>query len=57
VTGRRDEQRVIDAFAAWLTAHGWTIQLEVDWRDILTERGNQRLQIEAGTNLISRPRR
>ncbi len=38
---------MVEAFAAWLTGHGWTGRFEVDWWDLLAERDGQRLYAEA----------
>lgn len=47
MTRRGDEQQVTEAFGTWLTSHGWTVQFEVDWCDILAEQSGQRLYVEA----------
>ena len=44
---RGDEERVIDIFCRWLESRGWTIKREVDFIDILAERGAERLYAEA----------
>lgn len=47
MTNRGDEQKVTEAFGAWLVANDWTVQYEVDWLDILAERSGERLYVEA----------
>jgi Holliday junction resolvase len=45
---RGDEERVIVAFSAWLEQSGWTnIRREVEFVDIVAERGGQTLYVEA----------
>lgn len=45
---RGDEERVILAFCAWLEQSGWTnIRREVEFVDIVAERGGQTLYAEA----------
>lgn len=45
---RGDEERVIVAFCAWLEQSGWTnIRREVEFVDIVAERGDQTLYVEA----------
>lgn len=42
-----DEARVVEAFARWLTDQGWRTQLEVEFVDVLGERGGRRVYVEA----------
>jgi hypothetical protein len=44
---RGDEARVVEAFASWLTAAGWSVRREVDFVDLVAERDGQRLYVEA----------
>ena len=44
---RGDEDRVVAAFADWLTGQGWRVDREVDFVDVYAERGNDRLYAEA----------
>jgi hypothetical protein len=44
---RGDERRVVDAFCSYLEAEGWTVHREVDWVDVVGERGDERLFAEA----------
>jgi hypothetical protein len=44
---RGDEQRVVSAFANWLTSQGWHVTTEVDFVDVHAERDGQRLYGEA----------
>jgi hypothetical protein len=44
---RGDEARIVDAFAAWLEGAGWKVSREVDFVDLLGERDDQRLYVEA----------
>lgn len=41
------EAEVVAAFVACLQRHGWTTRLEVDWVDIVAERGADTVLIEA----------
>lgn len=40
-TGRESE--VVAVFVAWLDDEGWEVQTEVDWADVVAERGDERL--------------
>lgn len=42
-----DEARVIDLFCSWLEREGWTVRREVDFCDVVAERGDDRLYAEA----------
>jgi hypothetical protein len=42
-----DEQRVVDAFCAWLENQGWATEQEVAYVDVLASRGDKRLYAEA----------
>jgi hypothetical protein len=42
-----DEQRVVDTFASWLGAGGWSVSREVDFCDLVAQRGTERLYVEA----------
>lgn len=44
---RGDEQRIVDAFCAWLEDAGWRVQREVDFCDVVAERNGERLYAEA----------
>jgi hypothetical protein len=44
---RGDEQRIVDAFCAWLEREGWQVEREVEFCDVLAEREGQRLYAEA----------
>ena len=44
---RGDEQRVIDAYVAWLERNNWTVRREVDFVDVYAVRGEERLYAEA----------
>jgi hypothetical protein len=44
---RGDEARVVDAFAAYLTAAGWSVAREVEFCDLLAEQDGRRLYVEA----------
>ena len=44
---RGDEQRVVDAFARYLGERGWLVSPEVDFCDLVAERGGERLFVEA----------
>ena len=41
------ELEVVETFVRWLRADGWTVRTEVDWADVVAERGNERLIAEA----------
>ena len=40
-TGRESE--VVAVFVAWLEREGWQVRTEVDWADVVAERGDERL--------------
>lgn len=44
---RDDENRVVDAYVAWLKRSNWTVQREMDFADVYAERGEERLYAEA----------
>lgn len=44
---RGDEKRVVDAYVAWLRRNNWTVRCEVDFADVVAERGDERLHAEA----------
>jgi hypothetical protein len=44
---RGDEQRVIDAFARYLTDRRWSVSPEVEFCDLVAERDGERLFVEA----------
>lgn len=44
---RGDEQRVVDAFAAWLEARGWQVRREVEFCDLVASREGETLYTEA----------
>ncbi len=44
---RGDETRVVNAFCAWLRRHGWSVQEEVQFVDVVAERDGRRLHAEA----------
>ena len=44
---RGDENRVIDAYVAWLERSNWTVRREADFVDVYAERGEERLYAEA----------
>lgn len=44
---RGDEQRIVDAFAAWLEAHGWEVRREVDFCDLVATRAEETVYVEA----------
>ncbi len=44
---RGDEQRVVDAFARYLSEHGWAVSAEVEFCDLVAEREGERLFVEA----------
>jgi hypothetical protein len=44
---RGDEARVIRAFVAWLEAEGWSVELEVDFCDVVARRGGETMFAEA----------
>jgi len=44
---RGDEERVVRAFCAWLREHGWTVEREVKYTDVVARRGDERLYAEA----------
>ncbi len=41
-----DEQRVVDAFCAYLKAHGWDVDTEVKWVDVVARRGDETIYAE-----------
>ena len=52
---RGDEQRVIDAYVAWLERNNWTVRREADFVDVYAVRGDERLYAEAkGPDHVSR---
>jgi hypothetical protein len=44
---RGDEQRIVEAFCAWLKQDGWTVETEVDFCDVVAERDGRKLYAEA----------
>ena len=42
-----DEARVLVVFCQWLEGEGWSVQREVNFVDVLAERGRERLYAEA----------
>jgi hypothetical protein len=44
---RGDEQRVVNAFCAWLERDGWTVRREAEFVDVVAERDGERLYTEA----------
>ena len=44
---RGDEQRVVDAFCAWLRQDGWTVETEITFVDILAWKDGTTLLAEA----------
>jgi hypothetical protein len=44
---RGDEERVVRAFCAWLSQHGWIVEREVRFTDVVARRGDERLFVEA----------
>jgi hypothetical protein len=43
---RGDEERVVDAFASYLSQQGWAVSGEVDFCDLVAEREGERLFVE-----------
>ncbi len=43
---RGDEQRVVDAFCAYLRADGWDVETGVDWVDVVACRGGEAVYAE-----------
>lgn len=41
------EADVVAAFVSWLEQEGWRVSTEVDWADVVAERGSERLVAEA----------
>jgi hypothetical protein len=41
------EADVVAAFVNWLEQEGWRVSTEVDWADVVAERGSERLVAEA----------
>lgn len=41
------EADVVAAFVRWLVQEGWRVSTEVDWADVVAERGSERLVAEA----------
>jgi hypothetical protein len=41
------ESEVVAAFVRWLAREGWRVRTEVDWADVVAERGDERLVAEA----------
>lgn len=50
-----DEDRVVQAFCRWLEGEGWTVRTEVDFSDVVAERGNQKIIAEAKGRVAARP--
>jgi len=46
VTGL-SEAEVVAAFVRWLEPQGWNVRTEVEWADVVAERGRERLVAEA----------
>ncbi len=44
---RGDEERVVSAFCGWLEDDGWSVRREVDFCDVVAERGDETLFAEA----------
>jgi hypothetical protein len=44
---RGDEERVVDAFCAWLEDAGWTVTRDVDFVDVVPSKDGQKLYAEA----------
>jgi len=44
---RGDENRVVDAFCAWLESNGWSVEREVEYVDVVATRDGVRLYAEA----------
>jgi hypothetical protein len=44
---RGDERRVVEAFASYLRAQGWNVELESSFVDVLARRGDEVLLAEA----------
>lgn len=44
---RGDEQRIVNAFAAWLEQRGWQVRREVDFCDLVAIRSEETLYVEA----------
>lgn len=41
------ERDVVAAFVSWLEQEGWRVRTEVEWADVVAERGGERLIAEA----------
>lgn len=44
---RGDEARIVNVFEAYLEGEGWSVEREVDFCDLVAERGGRRLYVEA----------
>jgi hypothetical protein len=44
---RGDETRIVAVFEEWLTSQGWSVRREVDFVDLVAERCDHRLYVEA----------
>jgi hypothetical protein len=44
---RGDEARIVDAFHDYLEREGWTVRREVEFCDLVADRDNDRLYVEA----------
>ena len=44
---RGDEERVVQAFCAWLRSQGWAVEREMSYVDVVARRGEDRLYAEA----------
>lgn len=44
---RGDERLAVEAFAAWLVSQNWNVGFEENWWDIIADRDDQRLYVEA----------
>ena len=42
-----DEARVVDAFCAYLRAEGWEVETNVEWVDVVAQRGGETIYAEA----------
>ncbi len=43
---RGDERRVVDAFCAWLSEQGWSVERELEFCDVVATRGDERIYAE-----------
>ena len=41
------EREVVAAFVTWLQSEGWQVRTEVEWADVVADRGGERLIAEA----------